>query len=89
MPSSYFHKALKTVNDVFLKVDFVDLNASAFKEGNYINEYKILLPLVIAVFIGTNFGKQILYFVPENIFRKAFKFTLTIIAIRLICENFI
>ena len=60
-----------------------------FFNFNYINEYKILIPLVIAVFIGTNFGKQILYFIPENIFRKAFKFVLTIIAIRLICEIFI
>ena len=60
-----------------------------FFNVDYINEYKLLVPLVLAVFIGTNFGKQILYFIPENIFKIIFKFTLTLIAIRLIIQNFI
>ena len=60
-----------------------------FFNMNYINEYKLLVPLVLAVFIGTNFGKKILHFIPENIFRIIFKFTLTLIAIRLIVQNFI
>ena len=31
-----------------------------FFSMNYIKEYQILLPLICAVFIGTNFGKYIL-----------------------------
>ena len=54
---------------------------------NYINEYKILLPLIIAVFIGTNFGKKILSFIPESLFIKLFKLTLLIIALKLIFHN--
>ena len=56
---------------------------------NYLGEYKILVPLILAVFIGTNLGKQVLSFIPENIFRKIFKITLTIIAIKLIAQIFI
>ncbi len=55
-----------------------------FFNVNYIHEYKILIPLIIAVFIGTNFGKKILSFIPEKLFVKLFKFVLFIIAIRLI-----
>ena len=51
---------------------------------NYIEQYSMLLPLIISVFLGTNFGKQILSFIPENIFIKLFKITLFIIAIKLI-----
>ena len=51
---------------------------------NYIEEYKILVPLIIAVFIGTNFGKKILTFIPELLFKKIFKISLLMIAIRLI-----
>ncbi len=51
---------------------------------NYLNEYKILIPLIIAVFIGTNFGKRILRVLPETLFKKLFKITLLIIAIKLI-----
>ena len=55
-----------------------------FFNVNYINEYKILLPLIIAVFIGTNIGKKILGYIPEKLFNKLFKTALSIIAIRLI-----
>ena len=51
---------------------------------DYIGESKLLIPLIIAVFIGTNFGKKILDFIPELLFKKIFKVTLTVIAIRLI-----
>ena len=51
---------------------------------NYIEQYSMLLPLIISVFLGTNFGKQILSFIPENIFIKLFKITLFIISIKLI-----
>ena len=51
---------------------------------NYISEVNILLPLVLAVFIGTYFGKQVLNFIPEKTFRLVFKFTLFLIAIKLI-----
>ena len=39
---------------------------------NYISEYKVLLPLILAVFIGTNFGKKILSFIPEALFKNLF-----------------
>ena len=55
-----------------------------FFKVNYIEQYSILLPLIISVFIGTNFGKKILDFIPEKIFIKLFRFTLFIIALRLI-----
>ena len=58
-----------------------------FFNVNYMKEYQTLLPLVIAVFIGTNFGKKVLQFIPEHIFTILFKTTLTIIAIRLILIN--
>ena len=49
----------------------------------------ILAPLILAVFIGTNFGKKILYFIPEDTFRYFFKGALTIIAIKLIITELI
>ena len=58
-----------------------------FFNVNYFAEYDVLLPLIIAVFIGTNFGKKILGFIPDQIFKKIFKFALTLIAIRLIIDN--
>ena len=56
---------------------------------NYIQEYKILAPLTAAVFIGTNFGKYILNFIPEKLFNKLFKGALFIIAIRLILTGYL
>ena len=34
---------------------------------------EVLIPLVIAVFIGTNFGKKILAFIPEKVFQLLFR----------------
>ena len=58
-----------------------------FFNMNYKAEWTILLPLIISVYIGTNFGKKILSFIPEPLFKKLFKITLFIIAIRLIFSN--
>ena len=51
---------------------------------NYVAQMSTLLPLVISVFIGTNVGKHVLGFIPENIFRIIFKAALFVIAIKLI-----
>ena len=51
---------------------------------NYRDELNMLFPLIIAVFIGTNFGKKILSFIPEELFKKLFRIVLFIIALRLI-----
>ncbi len=58
-----------------------------FFNYNYFTELEVLIPLTIAVFIGTNIGKQILQFLPEQIFRLLFKGTLTLIAIKLIINE--
>ncbi len=55
-----------------------------FFNMDYTAELNILIPLILAVYIGTNFGKKILNFIPELLFKKLFKITLFIIAIRLI-----
>jgi len=60
-----------------------------FFNVNYINELNTLFPLILAVYIGTNFGKKILHSIPEELFKKIFKFTLLIIALRLIINYFI
>tara|TARA_Y100000590_G_scaffold358954_1_gene414574 strand:- start:37 stop:786 length:750 start_codon:yes stop_codon:yes gene_type:complete len=59
-----------------------------FFNVNYIEQYNILIPLILAVFIGTNFGKKILGFIPEKTFIKLFRFALLVIALRLIFYNF-
>ena len=51
---------------------------------NYISELNLLIPLIFAVFIGTKLGKELLNFIPEELFKKIFRFTLFIIAIRLL-----
>ena len=48
---------------------------------------EVILPLTIAVFIGTNIGKKILYYIPEYFFRILFKGSLTIIAIKLVIDQ--
>ena len=60
-----------------------------FFNVNYIAETNTLIPLMLAVFIGTNIGKKMLGYISENIFRILFKIALTLIAIRLIIMNFI
>ena len=59
-----------------------------FFNVDYIEEYDVLLPLIIAVFLGTNLGKKILGFVPEALFKRLFRFALLIIALKLIISNF-
>ena len=49
----------------------------------------VMLGGIIAVIIGTFFGKYILSFIPESMFRILFKTALTIIAIKLIIEHWI
>ena len=51
---------------------------------SYVNEYDVLLPLIVAVFLGTNLGKKILGYIPEKLFMKLFKTALFIIALKLI-----
>ena len=55
-----------------------------FFKMDYFAESKVLIPLIIAVLIGTNLGKHILQFIPENIFKKVFKILLTVISLKLI-----
>ena len=55
-----------------------------FFKMDYKTELNILFPLILAVYVGTNFGKKILSFIPELLFKKLFKITLFMIAIRLI-----
>lgn len=59
-----------------------------FFNVDYIQEYDVLIPLIIAVFVGTNLGKKILGFVPEELFKKLFRFALLLIALKLIVSNF-
>ena len=60
-----------------------------FFQFDYFAEVKLLIPLVIAVFIGTNFGKKILAFIPERVFQLLFRGALIVIAIKLIVDQFI
>ena len=50
----------------------------------YADNLYVIIPLAIAVFIGTKIGKKILGFIPEEIFIKLFKTTLFLIAVKLI-----
>ena len=58
-----------------------------FFEFNYFSELEVLAPLTIAVFVGTNVGKQVLQFIPDKVFRILFRGVLTIIAIKLIVDQ--
>jgi uncharacterized membrane protein YfcA len=60
-----------------------------FFQFDYVQQYELLLPMVVAVFVGTNVGKKILSFIPEKLFKQLFRFALLIIAIRLIVAEFI
>ena len=60
-----------------------------FFRFNYFSEMQVLIPLTIAVFVGTNVGKKILMFIPEKVFRLLFRGALTIIAIKLIVDQLI
>ena len=56
---------------------------------NYLHHWSVLLPLVIAVYFGTKIGKKSLGLLSEQFFKKLFRLVLTIIAIRLIVEQFL
>ena len=60
-----------------------------FFNVSYIKEYSLLLPLIAAVYIGTNLGKRLLSFIPEKTFKILFKVALTAIAIKLIVGEFL
>ena len=85
-------KFIDTVKNLTIFVEEKNKNGELknifLKEQIGDNEYQIIIPLIIAVFLGTNLGKSLLQFIPENIFRILFKTALTIIALRLIFINF-
>ena len=55
-----------------------------FFNVSYIEDWSVLLPLIIAVYVGTKIGKLLLGKLPEILFQNLFKSVLTLIAIRLI-----
>mgnify|MGYP006218383901 CR=1 FL=1 len=59
-----------------------------FFKFNYIQSYNLLLPMVVAVFVGTNVGKKTLSFIPEKLFKQLFRLVLFLIAARLIIADF-
>lgn len=56
---------------------------------NYMNEWTVLLPLIMAVYFGTKFGKKMLGKLPESTFRMLFKVALTLIAVRLVAVELV
>jgi len=56
---------------------------------NYLAEFQVLLPLMLAVFLGTNLGKKILGFIPQKLFLKLFKTALFLIAVKLILSHYV
>ncbi len=56
---------------------------------NYFEHSTVLLPLLIAVIVGTYFGKHILSFIPEHIFKILFKIALTLMATKLIIDYWV
>ena len=60
-----------------------------FFNVNYIEQYTILLPLIISVYIGTNVGKKLLGSISEKTFKMIFKVCLTVIALRLVLGEFL
>ena len=55
-----------------------------FFNVSYLDDWSVLLPLIIAVYIGTKIGKLMLGKLPEPLFQNLFKAVLTLIAIQLI-----
>ena len=55
-----------------------------FFEVNYLRQWPVLLPLVMAVYFGTRIGKKFLGSLSPDLFKKLFKIALTLIAIRLV-----
>jgi len=60
-----------------------------FFKVNYLNEFNIFIPVIFSVFAGTLLGKKVLNFIPEVLFNKLFKFTLSVIALKLIIESLV
>jgi len=56
---------------------------------NYVTDWKVILPLIIAVYLGTNFGKKMLGKLPESVFQNVFRIALTLIAFKLIITELI
>ena len=57
-----------------------------FFDLNYFKHATLLIPLMLAVYIGTHLGKKLLGYIPERTFKMIFKISLTIIAIKLIFD---
>ena len=55
-----------------------------FFNVSYIEDWRVLFPLIIAVYVGTKIGKLMLGKLPDTLFQNLFKSVLTLIAIRLI-----
>lgn len=51
---------------------------------NYLADWTVILPLVLAVYFGTKFGKKMLGRLPEKTFKMLFRGALTLIALRLV-----
>ena len=54
---------------------------------NYFEQYEILVPLIIAVYVGTYIGKKILSYIPEKTFELIYRVCLTAIAIKLVLDE--
>ena len=86
------------INDELKKEDVIATKAACQAAGHlgkmpifflffnvdYISDWRLLLPLVIAVYVGTKIGKRMLGKLPEHLFQVLFKIALTMIALRLI-----
>ena len=56
---------------------------------DYMQQWPVLLPLVVAVYFGTRIGKKLLGSLSPDLFKKLFKIALTLIAIRLVIVELI
>ena len=56
---------------------------------DYLQQWPVLLPLVMAVYFGTRIGKKFLGSLSEILFKKLFKIALTLIAMRLVIAELI
>ncbi|MFL3045012.1 MAG: sulfite exporter TauE/SafE family protein [Candidatus Neomarinimicrobiota bacterium] len=56
---------------------------------DYLQQWPVLLPLVISVYFGTRIGKKFLGSLSADLFKKLFKIALTLIAIRLVIVELI
>ena len=80
------HTVLQLLEEAFSHIGKIPIFFYLF-HVNYISQISTLLPLIIAVYIGTHFGKYILGFIPEKVFRVLFKIALFLISIKLIIFN--